>query len=325
MENNLIKKPHQITVPTVCVGLIYAPPGYGKTTLGASAPKPLLLDFDGGIHRLNPEHTPDVVQITSWKDIAELMTLKDQLKEYQTLIIDTAGKMVEFMGNYVMETDPSKRKKDGTLGLQGYGVRKAIFKQFLFDSKQMGLNVLFIAHSIEEKDGDTTVIRPEVGGSSGNDLYKEMDFIGFLSANGNERTLYFEVNEKFYTKNTANLPSKIPVKNLNSGDPNNLMGELFEYFKNKELKRQELNASFFEKANVEGNEYLELMEMIKDKVEAIVDLETVNEVMNWALSFTDWKKNAKSETSKMIAKKALDLNLVFNKKTSQYEPAPATV
>ena len=49
----LIKKPNELVVKTNLSALIYGQPGMGKTTLALSAPHPLLLDFDGGIHRVN--------------------------------------------------------------------------------------------------------------------------------------------------------------------------------------------------------------------------------------------------------------------------------
>lgn len=52
----LIKKPNELTVKNALSALIYGQPGMGKTTLALSSPQPLLLDFDGGVHRVN--HDP---------------------------------------------------------------------------------------------------------------------------------------------------------------------------------------------------------------------------------------------------------------------------
>ena len=48
----LIKKPNELTVKNALSALIYGQPGMGKTTLALSSPQPLLLDFDGGVHRV---------------------------------------------------------------------------------------------------------------------------------------------------------------------------------------------------------------------------------------------------------------------------------
>ena len=59
----LIKKPNELAVKPTWSALIYGQPGMGKTTLALSAPLPLLLDFDGGVHRVNAAHRVDTVQI----------------------------------------------------------------------------------------------------------------------------------------------------------------------------------------------------------------------------------------------------------------------
>lgn len=60
----LIKKPNELTVKNALSALIYGQPGMGKTTLALSSPQPLLLDFDGGVHRVNAAHRVDTVQIS---------------------------------------------------------------------------------------------------------------------------------------------------------------------------------------------------------------------------------------------------------------------
>lgn len=51
--------------------MIYGQAGMGKSTVALSAPKPLLLDFDNGVKRMNMAHLEniDTVQVTSWNDV----------------------------------------------------------------------------------------------------------------------------------------------------------------------------------------------------------------------------------------------------------------
>ena len=116
---NLIKKPSQLEVSGSVKILIYGQPGLGKTTLGLSAQKPLLLDFDGGVHRVNPMHQTDTLQVNSWDEVIDVF--KEDLRPYETIIIDTAGKMLDFMNVYLIKNDPKLGKRDGSLSLQGYG------------------------------------------------------------------------------------------------------------------------------------------------------------------------------------------------------------
>lgn len=146
----LIKKPNELQVKKTLSALIYGQPGMGKTTLALSAPHPLLLDFDGGVHRVNAAHRVDTVQITKWEEVDEVMQ-SPEIADYATFVIDTAGKMLSFMDKYIMQNNPKMRKADGTLSLQGYGVRKNMFINFVNQVSLMGKSVIFVAHEREER------------------------------------------------------------------------------------------------------------------------------------------------------------------------------
>ena len=64
---SLIKKPSELAIPSTVKMMIYGQAGMGKSTLALSAPKPLLLDFDNGVKRINMSNLEgvDIVQITA--------------------------------------------------------------------------------------------------------------------------------------------------------------------------------------------------------------------------------------------------------------------
>ena len=64
---SLIKKSNELVIPTTVKMMIYGQAGMGKSTVALSAPKPLLLDFDNGVKRMNMAHLEniDTVQVTS--------------------------------------------------------------------------------------------------------------------------------------------------------------------------------------------------------------------------------------------------------------------
>lgn len=76
------------------------------------------------------------------------------------------------MDKAIMAANPKMKKADGTLSLQGYGVRKNMFISFVNQVTLMGKSVIFVAHEREEKVGDEKQIRPEIGGSSAGDLLR---------------------------------------------------------------------------------------------------------------------------------------------------------
>ena len=91
----LIKKASAIEPKRVLAALIYGQPGIGKTTLALSSPKPVLLDFDGGVNRVNGAHQTDTVQPTKWEDVTDAITeIREAGDTYKTIVVDTLGKMM---------------------------------------------------------------------------------------------------------------------------------------------------------------------------------------------------------------------------------------
>ena len=309
----LIKKPNELTVKTTLSALIYGQPGMGKTTLALSAPNPVLFDYDGGIHRVNAAHRVPTVQITSWEETNEVLS-SEEIEEFDTIVIDTAGKMLSFMDKFIIQTNPKMRKNDGTLSLQGYGVRKNMFINFVNQVSLMGKSVIFVAHEREEKNGDDKQIRPEIGGSSAGDLIKELDLVGYMEAIGKDRTISFDPCEKFYGKNTCNLPSriKIPVIIDSSGQitgKNDFMTNVILTYKEYQAKQTELSSV-----------YDTVVDAIRDTVEQVTDQVSANEARTAILNMTH-VFDSKLRGSILPNEKCKKLGLKFNKASNLYEPA----
>ena len=99
----LIKKSNEIAIQRNVKMMVYGQAGMGKTTLALSAPKPLLLDFDNGVKRVNNSHLGEVgiVQITNWQEVVTLLTTeKADLAPFETIVVDTIGKMMDFIIAY---------------------------------------------------------------------------------------------------------------------------------------------------------------------------------------------------------------------------------
>ncbi len=308
-----IRKPHELSVETKIKALIYGQPGLGKTTVALSAPMPVLLDFDKGVHRVNPEHQTETLQVESWNDVIEVLN-DGSLLPFQTIIIDTASKMLDCMSLYLISKNPKLGKSNGALSLQGYGERKAEFNSFIKKVTSLGKHLIFVAHEKEEKNNEVKEVRPEVGGSSGTDLYKDLDLIGYMESIGSQRTISFSPTEKYYAKNACGLNEVINVPVLSAGDSNNFFTkaiiELYQH--NLETRKEKVV------------EYNALIDVAKNKCESIIDTETANEVVGWAKNYDGHIWSSKIIISKMINDRCKELELTFNKKSSLYENAKAT-
>lgn len=312
---SMFKKPSELAYNSTIKALVYGQPGLGKSTLSLSTPNPVLFDFDGGIQRVNGAFQCPTLQVQNWNEVLQaLQELETQSNDFMTIVIDTAGKMLDYMSTYIIQQDNRLGKRDGSLTLQGFGARKIMFINFLKRVSMMGKHVIFVAHEREEKDGDIRIVRPEIGGSSAGDLIKELDLVGYMQAIGNKRTISWTPQEKFYAKNTCNLPpmQEIPVIIDAQGKiigHNDFMSNIFENYDS--YLKQESNTR---------KEYDELISEIEGEVACISDAEQAN---SYVLSMKDkkqiWDSNAHAKS--LITDRCKELGLKFNKNTKKYEAA----
>lgn len=312
---SVFKKPSELVFNSTIKALVYGQPGLGKSTLALSTPNPVLFDFDGGVQRVNGAFQCVTLPVGCWDEVLlGLDELEKESNDFKTIVIDTAGKMLDFMSAYIIKQDPKMAMRDGSLSLKGYGARKVMFVNFLKRVSMMGKHVIFVAHEREEKDGELRIVRPEIGGSSQGDLIKELDLVGYMQAIGSERTISWTPQEKFYAKNTCNLPpmQKIPVIIDQQGKiigSNNFLSVIFNQY----------NLYLQQEANVR-KEYDALLKEIEDEVSCIADADMANAYVDSMKTKKQiWDSNAHAKD--LISNKCKELGLKFNKTTKKYEPA----
>ena len=308
----MIKRPSELSVKATLSVLIYGQPGIGKTTFGVSAPDAVLFDYDGGVQRINGAHQVPTLQPTSWEDTnIALQEIQNEMPEIKTIVIDTVGKMLDYMSAYIIKSDPKMAMRDGSLSLKGYGVRKQMFVNFIKQLALMGKNVVFIAHEREERRGEETFKRPEIGGSSANDLIKELDLVGYMYAVGKERVITFDPAEYYYAKNTCNLPAaiKLPVVVDESGKgmSNVAFSNIVAQYKVAQEKRQDTTAR-----------YEMLLGLIDETMSAVVDVESLNEAMV-KLFAMEQIYDSFLRVQRAVANKGKALGLTYNKIAKRYE------
>ena len=214
---SLIKKSNELVIPSTVKMMIYGQAGMGKTTVALSAPKPLLLDFDNGVKRVNMAHLDgiDIVQVGSWQDVQQV--LQENLSAYQTIVVDTIGKMMDFIITYKCGTRQPQ--------IRDWGGINAEFSWMTRTLSSLNKNVVFVAHRDTRKDGDDTVFIPALREKSYNSIVTELDLLGYLemrNENGiQKRTITFDPTSRNDGKNTCNLPGVMFVPNIldKNGNP----------------------------------------------------------------------------------------------------------
>lgn len=292
----LLTQPNELknTKPISC--LIYGQPGTGKTTLALSASKPVLIDLDRGLYRVESRFHCASLQVERYQQIIDLIN-SDELKPFDTIVIDTLGKLIDRIGDYVASNNPKFRQGDGTLSMKAWGAIKIQFSNLIKNIFNKNKSVIFVAHEKEDKDGDTRFVRPDVAGSAGKDIVKELDLMGYVEMKGSNRTISFTPNEKYYAKNSLGLNPIIPI-------PDTMRGNTF--FQDKivaavnEKRRQE--AELLEK-------YTSLKSVLDGKLETIVDIETLNtaytELCDMEIIWDSeiyWKNQLKTKSDGLKAK-----------------------
>jgi len=303
---SLIRKPNELNVHTKIKMLIYGQAGMGKTTLALSAPNPLLIDFDGGVNRVNYAHIRDTVQVERYEDVLTLLSSED-LSPYDTIIIDTGGKLLDAMTSYIIRCNPKMGRTNGMLTQAGYGQRKAEFINFCRLVSEKNKDIVFVAHRQTTMDGDDVRYVPLFGGSNYDALVTELDLVGYMEANGNKRTITFEPTSRNDGKNTCNLPAVMEVPTIvdaegNVTAENNFLAEkVFKHYRQRLIER-----------SAEGEAYKKVSEQLDKAIAKIKDADGANEFI---ANIDSYKHigNSKAMAAKHLSERCKGLSLNFVK------------
>jgi len=304
---SLIKKPNELTQTKIKLkGLIYGVPGAGKTSLALSAPKPLLIDFDNGLRRVAKQYQSDSVQIQSYQDLLDILT-KEDISAYETIVIDTLGKMVDRIGDWLALSNPKLKQSDGQLSQKGWGSLKGEFQRFLKLLEGKNKSAIFVSHEREEKVDDKLYKRIDVSGSAGKDVIKELDFVGYMSIQGNKRIIDLAPNESYYTKNSLGINSILEYKPL-AGINNFLSEAIFDAYQEKLKKDEEL-----------AKDYDALIEELKIKIANIKDLEQLNSYYNAVYNKHDKLWSSYQMEATFLKAKVEELGCEFDAKAKEFK------
>lgn len=295
-----IKQPHELASSDYLKALIYGGPGVGKSTLALSAPRPLNVDCDGGVKRVDAIHLKPTIEVGCWEDVTAI--LDGDISDFDSIVIDTVGKMLLFMNEYLGRKQPKYKKTDGALTQQGYGVRKEMFMDFIGRVSRLKKHLFFVAHDKEDKKGEMLFTRPDVGGSSGMDLIRELDLVAFLYIGGGVRILSCDPAETYYGKNTCGLPRDMQLPNVGGSSTNAFLTKICKAFVDNGAVRAKMAIDF---KNV--------MDSISDRVKLIKNAEDANTVYQNMPTAVAHVWDSLEQGLRMVAAKAVELGLGVDK------------
>ena len=306
----MIKKPSEIiNTENKFRVLIAGYPGIGKTTLGLSAPNPLLIDVDFGINRVMASARKDFIQPENYEEL--LNDLKEDLSDYETIVVDTGGKLLDLMKAYVIKSNIKNAKKDGSLSLQGYGAVGREFTRFMnYIYYELRKHCVIIFHAVEEKQDEDTKLRILVEGSTKNTVWQNIELGGFIEMRGDKKTIDFSNCERYFAKSSFGIKGLYSIPELNETTKNDFLTQIFE----KANTNIQEESKIFE---AERKEYQKIMDKYIPIIEGMT-VKTVDKVLE-ELKSAEHKLTSKKELSARFLEKLKSLNVVWNKEIGKYE------
>ena len=204
MPLNIVTATQPLTIDHL-ITFIYGDPGVWKTSLAFTAKNPILFDFDRGAYRA--ANRKDTVQITKWSEVATINA--NDLEGYDTIIIDTAGRVLDMISDQLKTDAKNIRRGSNELSMQGYGKLGSMFTNWLKSLRNMGKDIVILAHAAEDKDGDNIIKRPDMVGGSKKEVYKVADMMGYMTVvqgmQGAERVLAFAPSPNYLAKDSGQV------------------------------------------------------------------------------------------------------------------------
>lgn len=287
--------------------ILYGSPGVGKTTLALSAPNPIIIDFDRGMSRVKAQHRKTAIFCDTYEEV-----LKDlespEIKDFETIIVDTGGSFVSFLQDWAMRTNPAQNKqKNGGISLKGFGAVKSEFVRFTNHVKDvLNKNIIYIFHSQEEKDKDgNTQQRLMCEGAAKNIVWTPCDFGGYVQMIGDQRVVCFTPEQEFFAKGCHGIGGRIPIPALTMDTPNDFLTRLFD----KAKSSIEAEAEAFAPIKAQ---YETVMAEVATIIEGVVDIDTANKAVEYIPNM-EHALTSKKEASAMLKAKADALGLKYTK------------
>jgi hypothetical protein len=311
----MIRKAENVEVADKRIRILIAGyPGIGKSTLALSAPRPLHIDVDFGIDRIEPRYRADYIQPKSYDEILDDLK-PENLSDYDTLVFDTGGKLISLMSIWAIRKDAKYGQRDGSLSLKGYGFVGKEFQRLMdYCFYELKKHIVMVFHAIEDKDGDNTRLRIKVEGQTKNNVWETQDLGGFVEMIGNDRTIGFSNCERYFAKGTRGVHGVMRIPTLTPTSPNDFLTRLFEQYNAK-------SAEEVAQATKDKEAYDAAIEAAAALIQSVVDAKTANEASVQFKKITH-ALTSQRETAISWNNRIKELGLFYDKVLKEYTVAP---
>lgn len=292
--------------------ILYGSPGLGKTTLALSAPAPVLIDFDRGVSRVKAYHRKTTIMCSTYEEVLEDIR-SPEIKDCQTIIIDTGGSFVTYLQDWAMRTNPAQnRQKNGALSIKGFGAVKQEFQRFTNMVRDtMNKNIIYIFHSDEQKDKDGNPMqRLQCEGAARNLVWQPCDLGAYMQMIGNRRVVNFTPTDEFFAKGCYGIDGQREVPTIGLTDKNDFLTRLFD----------EARANI----DAENDAFIPIKEqydaVMADAREIIAAINTAEEANAAAeiLPNLEHALTSKKECGALLNERAKEIGLVWDKTSKKY-------
>ena len=300
--------------------LITGRPGGRNTTTALSAPKPLLIDLEDGIDRVEACYRADTM-LAEGSKIERYNTFindlnNEDLSAYETVVVDTLGKLVDLITPVVIKENPVNGQRDGkTLSLKGYGAVAVKIKEFIELVRSKGKHLIFISHVEEFQDEDVTKIRVNIPGKTKNDIWKDIDLGGYMEFQGKKCIINFTPTTRYDAKGGHGIVGSFEVPVLKSTleggnfEDNKFLTDLFNLY----LKNFKAEKDYYDNNRIAYKEAIKIV----PEIQAVSNVDELNDVVA-KLKDIKHALTSREELLSHVNNKAEELGAVYDKEAKRY-------
>ena len=150
---------------------VYARNGKGKTTFGASGPKPIILDCnEQGTPSIRHMKDVKVFHVNTWTDIdLAYWYLKAGKHDRLTVVIDSITSLENLCMKFILGDEASRdpTRDPDTPDKRAYGKHKELMQTIILQLRNLNMNVIFLAQERREFQDEDSEEVPEVGPALG--------------------------------------------------------------------------------------------------------------------------------------------------------------